>query len=67
MMRTMPLRFMILHFSHIGFTEGLTFISNSSRLFVPPYDPAFCQVIRRHFDQYFIAGDDPDEIHPELP
>jgi hypothetical protein len=28
---TRPLRLMILHFSHIGFTEGLTFTR------IPPY------------------------------
>ena len=30
MIITRPLRLMILHFSHIGFTEGLTFIVGSS-------------------------------------
>jgi hypothetical protein len=66
---TRPLRLMILHFSHMGFTDGLTF------MVLPPYFAALLrapgnssagQVIGRHLDRYLIAGKDADEIHAQL-
>lgn len=46
---TRPFLLMILHFSHMGFTDGLTFIVIAPSLFRSPNDSALCQVIRRHF------------------
>ncbi len=42
---TLPLRLMILHFSHIGFTEGLTFIE-LYLLLASPRDSAAGQIVR---------------------
>ena len=42
MTMTLPLRLMILHFSHMGFTEGLTFICYTSCCyFYPPAKSCF--------------------------
>ena len=52
MIMTRPLRLMILHFSHIGFTEGLTFIVGSSNkiLLTIRRRRAGLPLIRDHFD-----------------
>ena len=75
---TRPLRRMTLHFSHMGFTDGLTFIVfNHSfqrfvsfqlkwRLLTAPGDPAAGQVIRGHLHRHLVAGQNPDEIHSEF-
>ena len=76
---TRPLRRITLHFSHMGFTDGLTFIvlnhsfqrfvSNSfarGSLLAAPGDPAAGQVIGRHLHGDLIAGQNPDEIHSEF-
>ena len=39
MTMTLPLRLMILHFSHMGFTEGLTFICCTSYLLLQVMRP----------------------------
>ena len=70
---TRPLRLIILHFSHMGFTDGLTFIlfnlhmrMSSLNLLASPGDPALGQIIRRHLNGYFVTGQDLNEIHSEL-
>ena len=64
---------MILHFSHMGLTDGLTFILFNlhmrtvfSKLLASPGDPTLCQIIRRHLNGYFVTGQDLNEIHSEL-
>ena len=64
---------MILHFSHMGLTDGLTFIlfnlhmrMSSLNLLASPGDPALGQIIRRHLNGYFVTGQDLNEIHSEL-
>ena len=68
---TLPLRLMILHFSHMGFTDGLTFILLTSirelRLsFTSPCDPASGQVVRAHLNRDLVTRQDLDKVHPEL-
>jgi len=68
----------ILHFSHIGLTDGLTFIIksltfnraifynrpyNKSNLFRSPGYPAFVQVVNRNFDRDFVSRQNPNIIH----
>ena len=64
---------MILHFSHMGLTDGLTFILLNLHmklsfpvLLASPGDPTLSQIIRRHLNGYFITGQDLNEIHSEL-
>ncbi len=64
---------MILHFSHMGLTDGLTFILfNLHRdvcllsLLTSPGDPAVGQIIGRHLNSYLVTGQDFDKIHTEL-
>ena len=64
---------MILHFSHMGLTDGLTFIlfnlhmrTVSLKLLTSPCDPTLSQIVRRHLNGYFVTGQDLDEIHSEL-
>ena len=66
-----PLRLMILHFSQIGLTDGLTFICPFLLEFVfstlaAPGDAAPGQIIGRNFDLDLIARIDADEIHTDL-
>ena len=68
---TLPLRLMILHFSHMGFTDGLTFILLTSirercLSFTSPCDPTAGQVIRAHLNRDLVTGQDLDKVHPEL-
>lgn len=79
---TLPCLLIILHFSHIFFTEGLTFINIipfllskmfncalsliKARLFCSPSDPAAGQVVGRHLYGHLIAGEDADEVHSQL-
>ena len=67
----LPLRLMILHFSHIFFTEGLTFIVMMPpclwfRLLGTPCDPALRQIVRGHFHRDFVTGQNADKVHPQL-
>jgi hypothetical protein len=62
---TLPLRLMTLHFSQMGFTDGLTFITEPPSFASPGYSSAG-QVIRRHLDGYPVSRKDADKIHPEL-
>ena len=55
-----------MHFSHIGFTDGLTFIVIAPSLFSSPYDSAFSKVIGRHFNQYFVSRKNSDKVHTKL-
>ena len=64
---------MILHFSHMGLTDGLTFIlfnlhmrTVSLKLLTSPGDPTLSQIVRRHLNGYFVTGQDLNEIHSEL-
>ena len=60
---------MILHFSHMGLTDGLTFILfnlHMMSLLASPGDPALGQIIGRHLNSYLVTGQDFNEIHTEL-
>ena len=66
-----PLRLMILHFSQIGLTDGLTFICQFLLEFVfstlaAPGDTTPGQIIGRNFDLDLIARIDTDEVHTDL-
>ena len=66
-----PLRLMILHFSQIGLTDGLTFICQFLLEFVfstlaAPGDTTPGQIIGRNFDLDLIARIDSDEVHADL-
>ena len=65
---TRPLRLMILHFSQMGFTEGLTFICVSSRFLVlrAPCDAAARQVIGGQLNCHLVARQDANVIHAQL-
>ena len=65
MTRMTPLRLMILQFSQSFFTDARTFILN---LFRFDNDPALRQIVRRHFQRYFVAGLKPGRrFSPPLP
>ena len=65
---------MTLHFSHMGLTDGLTFILFNLHmrityllvLLTSPGDPTLSQIIRRHLNSYLVTGQDFNEIHTEL-
>ena len=65
---------MILHFSHMGLTDGLTFILFnlhmrtvvSYLLLTSPSDPTLSQIIRRHLNGYLVTGQDSNEVHSQL-
>ena len=64
---------MILHFSHMGLTDGLTFILfnlhmriNLLCLLTSPGDPALGQIIGRHLNGYLVTGQDLNKVHSEL-
>lgn len=66
-----PLRLMILHFSQIGLTDGLTFICPFLLEFVfstlaAPGNASPGEIIGRNFDFDFIARIDADEVHTDL-
>jgi hypothetical protein len=62
---TLPWRLMTLHFSHMGFTDGLTFMIKPP-LFASPGDPSARQIVRRHLDSDLVPRKDTDEVHPKL-
>src|SRR6266545_4585972 len=66
MTRTRPWRRMILHRSHIFFTDGRTFIVRTSPSLVAIHDPAARQVIWRQLNQHPVPWEDPDVVHPHL-
>ena len=62
---------MILHFSHMGFTDGLTFMlfnlhMRPLSLFTSPCDSAAGKIIGRHLNGHLVAGQDLNKVHPEL-
>src|SRR5947209_17952122 len=57
---TTPWRRMILHRSHIFFTDGLTFIA--LLLAVPVHDPSPGEVVRAELDKHPIAREDADVV-----
>ena len=74
-----PFRLIILHFSHIGFTEGLTFMiftSFCSARFIAvplafyllgaPGDAPLGEIVGGNFHRYLIAGQDADVVHAQL-
>src|SRR5215203_1937313 len=65
MTRTRPCRRITLHFSHIFFTDGRTFM-RLSRLLVAVRDAAAAQVVRRELDLHPVAREDPDVVHSHL-
>ena len=63
----LPWRLIILHFSHIFFTDGLTFISVLPfRLFHSPGYTALRKVVDRNLNGYAVARQYPDIIHSQL-
>jgi hypothetical protein len=76
MTMTIPLRFITLHFSQIGLTDGLTFmmIQSSFMLWLPKLLPLFetvgyasaFKVIRSQFHRDPITGQDSDKMHTNL-
>ena len=64
---------MTLHFSHMGLTDGLTFIlfnlhmrTSLVSLLASPGDPTLSQIVRRHLYGYLVTGQDLDKVHSEL-
>ena len=62
---------MILHFSHMGFTDGLTFMlfnlhMRIESLLASPCDSASGQIIRGHLNRHLVTGQDLNKVHPEL-
>src|SRR5215208_1075440 len=62
MTMVLPCRLMTRHRSHMGLTDGLTFISA-----IPVRDPAAREVVRRQLDLHLVAREDPDVVLPDLP
>src|SRR5215212_974750 len=56
-----PCRLITRQRSHIGFTDGLTFISA-----IPVRDPAAREVVRRQLGLHLVAREDPDVVLPHL-
>src|SRR3954452_14274294 len=73
MTMTVPCRRMTLQLSQRALTEALTFTGSSCavgglvRLLESVGDPAAGQVVGRQLYSNPVAGQDPDEVHPELP
>src|SRR5699024_8444137 len=65
MTMTRPFRRMILHFSHMGLTDGLTFMSKLL-LLTTPGNPATGQVVGTHLHRDFVTRQNSDEIHSEF-
>jgi hypothetical protein len=68
---TRPLRRMILHFSQIALTDGLTFIFLFLLLalrpsFAAPGDPSAREIVGRQFNSYLVSGKNADVIHTQL-
>ena len=68
MTMTLPCLLMILHFSQIFFTDGLTFIGYQPflNLFRTPGDTALFQVVDGNLNGYLITGQNFDIIHAQL-
>src|ERR1700747_2128081 len=63
MTMVVPCRLMTRQRSHMGLTDGRTFIS----LPVPVGDPTAVEVVRAELDLDLVAGEDPDVVLPHLP
>jgi hypothetical protein len=67
---TLPLRLIILHFSQIGLTDGLTFMRipplRLSSALAAPGDPTTRQIIGRKLDSNFIPRINANEILPHF-
>lgn len=66
MTRTIPLRWITLHLSHIFFTDGLTFISVTCLLIAICYPPA-SKIVGRELNENLVTWQYTDEILPHLP
>ncbi len=62
MTMVLPCRLMTRHRSHMGLTDGLTFISS-----IPVCNSAAGEVVRRQLHLHFVAGKNPDVVLPHLP
>jgi len=70
MTMTLLCLFIILHFSHIGLTDGLTFIFITHPfkfLFRSPCYSAFVQIVNRNLDRDFVPRQNSYVIHPQFP
>ena len=63
MTMVVPCRLMTRQRSHMGLTDGRTFIS----LPVPVGDPTAVEVVRAELDLDLVTGEDPDVVLPHLP
>ena len=61
---TTPLRFITLHFSHLGFTEAFTFTKNPLSESVG--NPPPCEIIGGEFHQHPVSKKDPYEVQSNL-
>src|SRR5580698_3075793 len=67
--RTLPWRRMILHFSQIFFTEGLTFTLTcpfSRQSLVSISYSAVGQIVGRQLHEHAVSGKDTNEVHPDF-
>src|SRR6266511_2606156 len=62
MTMVLPCRLMTRHRSHMGLTDGLTFISS-----IPVCNSAAGEVVRRQLHLHFVAGQTPHLVLPHLP
>ena len=62
MTMVVPCRLITRQRSHMGLTEGRTFISA-----VPVGDPTAVEVVRAQLDLDLVAREDPDVVLPHLP
>jgi hypothetical protein len=62
MTMVLPCRLITRHRSHMGLTDGLTFISA-----LPVCDSAAREVVWRELHLDLVAGKDPDVVLPHLP
>ena len=66
---TLPFLFMILHFSQIFLTDGLTFIllyQPFLYLLCTPGYASLCQVVYRHLNGYAVTGQNSDIVYSQL-
>ena len=62
MTMVLPCRLITRQRSHIGFTDGLTFISA-----IPVRNPAAREVVRGELHLHLVSREDPDVVLPHLP
>ncbi len=68
MTMTLPCLLMILHFSQIFLTDGLTFIGYQPflNLFRTPGDTTLIQIVNGNLNGYLVTGQNLDIIHTQL-